>query len=82
MIIEALLNVVVGIVNVILSPIELLNWGVDLVLLSPLVNILKVIYYVLPIGKLSPIIIFIVSMFVFRAVISLIKTIWDLLPIL
>lgn len=82
MIIEALLNVVFGIVNVILSPIELLNWGFDLVLLSPLVNILKVIYYVLPIGKLSPIIIFIVSMFVFRAVISLIKTIWDLLPIL
>ena len=82
MIIEALMNVVFGIVNTILSPISLLGWSFDLALCSPLGDILKVVYYVLPIGKLSPIITFIVSMFIFRAVIALIKTIWDLIPIL
>lgn len=82
MIIEALLNVLFGIVNIILSPISLLGWGFDLALTSPLGGILKVVYYVLPIGKLAPIITFIVSMFIFRAVIALIKTIWELIPIL
>lgn len=82
MVVEALLNIVFGIVNVILSPISLLGWGFDLALCSPLGDILKVIYYVLPIGKLSPIITFIVGMFIFRAIIALIKTIWELIPIL
>lgn len=82
MITNTLLNIVFGIVNVILAPISLLGWAFDLALCSPLGDILKVVYYVLPIGKLSPIITFIVAMFIFRAVIALIKTIWDLLPIL
>lgn len=80
MIIETLLNGVFGIVNTILAPIGLLGWGFDLALCSPLGDILKVVYYVLPIGKLSPIITFIIAMLFFRAVISLIKTIWQLLP--
>lgn len=82
MIIESLLNVVFSIVNIILSPISLLGWGFDLALCSPLGDILKVVYYVLPIDKLSPIITFIIAMFIFRAVIALIKTIWELLPVL
>lgn len=82
MIIELLLNILFGIVNVILSPISLLGWGFDFALCSPLGDILKVVYYVLPISKLSPIITFIVAMFIFRAVIALIKTIWELIPIL
>lgn len=80
MIFEALLNVVFGVVNAILTPVSVIGWGFDLALCSPLGDILKVIYYVLPIGKLSPIITFIISMFVFRAVIALIKTIWAVLP--
>lgn len=82
MIIEALLNILFGIINVILSPLSLLGWGFDLALCSPLGDILKVVYYVLPISKLSPMITFIVAMFIFRAVIALIKTIWELIPIL
>ena len=82
MVIESLLNVVFSIVNIILSPISLLGWGFNIVYISPLVDILKVVYYVLPIDKLSPIISFIVAMFIFRAVIALIKTIWELLPVL
>ena len=82
MIVEGILTVVFGIVNIILSPISLIGWGFDTALCSPLGDILKVVYYVLPIGKLSPIITFIVAMFIFRAVIALIKTIWELIPVL
>lgn len=49
--------------------------------LSGLANFLHVIYYVLPIAKLSPIIIIFISSMVFRIVVTIVKTIWDLIPI-
>lgn len=49
--------------------------------LSGLASFLAVVYYVLPIGELSPIIFCFLGMMVFRIIISVIKTIWDLLPI-
>lgn len=73
-----------GILNVVdwvLSPLELLNWGFTSINLAPLKNFLGVIYYILPIPQLKPIIIFVICMFGFRIGISLIKIIWDLLPI-
>lgn len=82
MVTNTLMNVIFGIVNIILSPISLLGWGFNLALCSPLGDFLKIVYYVLPIGKLIPIITFIVAMFIFRALVALIKTIWDLLPVL
>lgn len=81
MITDSLLNVVFGIVNFILSPVSLVEWGFDLFYLSPLHDILRIIYFVIPIDKIFPIIVFIISMFIFRAIIALIKTIWDILPI-
>lgn len=81
MIVEAILSVVFGVVNIILAPVSVLSWGFDVIsYLSPLGDILAIVYYVLPIGKLAPIISFIVAMFIFRAVIALIKTIWAVLP--
>ena len=81
MITDSLLNVVFGIVNFILSPVSLVEWGFYLFYLSPLHDILRIIYFVIPIDKIFPIIVFIISMFIFRAIIALIKTIWDILPI-
>ncbi len=49
--------------------------------LQGLTNFLHIIYYVLPIGKLSPILICFVSLMAFRIVISIIKTIWSIIPI-
>ena len=46
-----------------------------------LAEILHVVYYILPIGKLTPIIVTIVAILGFRIVISIVKTIWALLPI-
>lgn len=79
---DSILNIVFLIVDYILAPVDLLNWGFNLFYLSPLFDILKVIYFVVPIDRIAPIIHFIIAMFCFRGVIALIKTIWDLLPVL
>ena len=58
------------------------SWTLDTsVYLQGLTNFLHIIYYVLPMGKLSPIIFCFVSLMAFRIVVSIIKTIWSLIPI-
>lgn len=49
--------------------------------LNGLANFLHIIYYVLPIGKLSPILFCFISLMVFRIVVSIIKTLWNLIPV-
>lgn len=49
--------------------------------LQGLTSFLHVIYYVIPIGKLSPIIFCYVALMSFRTTVSIIKTIWQLIPI-
>lgn len=49
--------------------------------LQILANFLHVIYYVLPISRLSPLIYCFIGIMVFRIAIALIKTIWSLIPI-
>ena len=49
--------------------------------LQGLTSFLPIIYYVLPIKKLSPIIYCFLGLMTFRIIISIIKTIWNLLPI-
>lgn len=49
--------------------------------LATLSTILSIIVYILPIGKLSPIITIFIASMVFRIVIAIIKAIWELIPI-
>lgn len=49
--------------------------------LTILSTIFSIILYILPIGKLSPIITIFIASMVFRIVIAIIKAIWELLPI-
>lgn len=49
--------------------------------LSTLSSILAVVCYVLPIAQLSPIIVIFVASMVFRIVVSIIRTIWSIMPI-
>lgn len=51
------------------------------VYLQGLASFLHIIYYILPIGKLSPIIFCFIGLMVFRIAVALIKTIWSLIPI-
>ena len=49
--------------------------------LQGLANFLHIIYYVIPIGKLSPIIFCYVAFTIFKIVIAVIKTIWQIFPV-
>lgn len=82
MIVEVFLNIIFKIVNVLLSPLEVLNFVFDSSVFSTVVHYLDIVFYFIPIGNLMPIVIFIIAMFSFRAIVSLIKTIWQLLPLL
>lgn len=83
MIIDGVLIILQGIVNVLLAPLSVINWvvttGINIGVISDFINIIA---FVLPWKNILPIITFIFGMFAFRAIIALIKTIWDLLPIL
>lgn len=42
---------------------------------------LQVCFYIFPFGKLFPILAIVISITIFRSVIALIKTVWNILPI-
>lgn len=68
--------IVVGLIGTVVF-----KWSLDTSpYLQGLTNFLHVIYYILPIAKLSPIIFIFVGMMAFRIIISLITTIWNLIP--
>lgn len=83
MIIDLFLGIIQVVVNVLLAPLSVLNFVVDIATKIPVVmGFIKVISYLFPWSQILPIITIIVAIFAFRAVVSLIKTIWELLPIL
>lgn len=49
--------------------------------LATLSTILSIIVYILPIGKLSPILVVFIASMVFRITISIIRAVWSLIPI-
>lgn len=76
-VIAIIIAIVVGLIGT-----AVFSWTLDTsVYLANLSTIFSIIVYILPFGKLSPIIVIIISSMVFRVVIRIIKTIWELIPI-
>lgn len=72
-----------GVVEVLLLPLTAINIGVDFISSIPIVSqFLQVVAYLLPWSNLLPLIIITVALIGFKIGVSLIKTIWDLLPLL
>lgn len=83
MIIDLFLGVLQVVVNVLLAPLSVLNFGIDVISKFTIVQkFVQVVAYIFPWSQLSPLVAFIVVMFIFRGVVALIKTIWEMLPIL
>lgn len=81
MVVDVIINGIFGILNVLLLPLEVINFGVDLITIEPVMQFFRMAVFLIPVKELMPIFLFFVSMMGFRIVVSLIKTIWDLLPI-
>lgn len=82
MVTDFLLNPIFSFIDLLLTPLNLVSWTVDTLINIPLLtDFFSVIAYVMPWSYVTPLIFIIFSIIGFKIVISLIKTIWELLPI-
>lgn len=80
MIIDGILFVLKGVIDILLLPIQALNIGIDFAFSFPIVkSFLSVVFYILPLNKVTPLIVLIIAIFGFRTAISVIKTIFSLM---
>lgn len=81
MILDFFIGIITTIVNVLLFPLEVINVAVDFLSGIPAISsFLECVAYVLPWDNIMPLIVLIFGVFSFRAIVSLIKTIWQLIP--
>lgn len=81
MITNAILLVFQGVLNVLLTPLSVFNIGVDFVSSIPILSsFIKIIAYVLPWSKLTPLISLTVGLFTFRITLALIRLVKGFIP--
>lgn len=81
MIVDAILLLVQGVLNVLLAPLAIINIAVDFVSGIPVVgSFINVVAYVLPWAKLLPLITLIVGIFTLRIGIALVRLIKGFIP--
>lgn len=82
MIIDGILFIIKGIINIILSPLEIINIGIDLVASVPVVGqFLGIIAYIIPWKNILPLIIITCAILNWKALLSIINFIWNWIPI-
>lgn len=68
-------------VNVFLVPLDIINFSVNWFLgINWVKDVVSVVSFVLPWENILPLFIGIVGVFVFRITISIIKTLWEIIP--
>ena len=82
MITDALITLIYDAFMYFLGGYEPLQFNIDTTVFRTFSDFLAFIFYILPIDGLLPIVTIFISLMVFRIIISVVKTIWDLLPIL
>lgn len=81
MIVDGILSVLSVVFSVILSPLEIINVGVDVVSSIPVVsNFITVIAYIFPWNNILPIIILTFLIINFKNLVAFIMAVWKLLP--
>ncbi len=80
MIVNGLLFILQTVVNILLSPLTVVSIGIDFAFSFPIVkSFLSVVFYILPLNKITPLIVLIIALFTFRTAIAAIKTIWNII---
>lgn len=81
MISEFILNIIFGIVSGMLALLPDISWNVDSSALNTFMDYVRVASYMLPMDTVGTIFGLVCAIISFRIIISLIKTIWELLPL-
>lgn len=82
MVTEAILTISFTILTGLFSMLPEISWTINGGVFSHFLNIVRLAAYMLPTGTISAIVSIIVSITIFKIVITIIKTVWELLPIL
>ena len=83
MIVDMILLVLQGILNILLAPLTVLNIGIDFISSIPVISeFIQIVAYVLPWDNLLLLFALIFASFVFRVVLSLIKLVWHFIPLI
>lgn len=83
MIVNAILLILQGALNIILSPFTVLNVVIDFISSIPVfVSFLQVVAYLMPWTNILPIILLNVGIVGFKIGVTLVKTVWAVLPVL
>lgn len=69
------------VIEPILSVLPEVTWSVDSGAMSYFIGILNSITYLLPMGHVITILSIIVSLMSFRILVALLRTVWDILPL-
>ena len=80
MIIDGILLIVQGFLNVLLMPLTAFNIGIDFLSSIPVVtSFLQLIAYILPWSNLMPLIILLIAIFSFRIALTLVRTVLSIM---
>ena len=81
MIVDAILLVFQGVLNVLLAPLSIVNVSVDFLLSIPIIaSFIQIVAYVLPWDKLAPLIFLNVALFTFRIALALVRLVKSFIP--
>ena len=83
MIVDLILILVKGILEILLLPLTAINIVIDIASSIPVVGeFLQIVAYLLPWSNILPLIVIIIGIFVFRIAMAVIRAIWHFIPIL
>lgn len=83
MIVDLILLLVQGILQVLLLPLTAINISVDFLAGIPVVTeFLQIVAYLLPMNNLLPLFTIVIGIFIFRGALAIIKLIWSFIPII
>ena len=82
MIVEGIFNLLFGLLNGLLSFLPDVSWTVQADMFTKFFDVVRVVGYLLPMGTVFDILSVIVILIVFRTVVALIRTLWDMIPFL
>jgi hypothetical protein len=82
MVVDFAINIAYKVFMFFFGGFEPLRFNFDISVYSTFNNFISFIFYIIPIDGLKPIISLIISITLFRVIVSIVKTVWDLLPIL
>lgn len=81
MIFDGLYGIIFAVLEWILPLLPDVTWSVDSSALSYFFGIVETVFYLLPMYTVARIVTIIISLMSFRIFVSLIRTVWDILPI-